>query len=245
MNSCHSTKELLNMLEERNIQSDISGYISNMLRKHFGKGPTSVYVTFKRPYIVIYFRGFLSPMEKILLEQNEWKRVLETRDLLLNALKPQILSELLRITEVECTELYADWNISLHTGIFIGVMEEKAAVDQVKWAKESDRKTIHQKIEKVNEASRRNPCLIESIWLSDRIFLAKRSDILVGIEKALIAEGYAEVLKMAKRPLERNLLAEAGLEKIFQKEILDIFMDWDFDQNVGYIVFILAANPRD
>ncbi|MGH2318026.1 DUF2294 domain-containing protein [Planococcus sp. SE5232] len=232
------------MLEERTIQADISGYMSTLLRKHFGKGPTSVYVTLKRPYIAIHFRGFLSPMEKILLDQNEWKRVLETRDLLLNALKPQILAELLKITELEFTELYTDWNISSQTGIFIGIMDEKVTAQNLKWSKETDRKMIHKKIEKVNEAVERKPGLIESIWLSNRILLVKRVDILVGIEKALIAEGYEEVLKVVKRPLERKLFGQAGLEEILQQQILDIFMDWDFDQDLGYIVFILAPNSR-
>src|SRR5690606_6776586 len=103
---------------------------------------------------------------------------------------------------------------------------------------------IHEKIEKVNEAVERKPGLIESIWLSNRILLVKRVDILVGIEKALIAEGYGELLKVVKRPLERKLFGQAGMEKILQQQILDIFMDWDFDQDLGYIVFILAPNSR-
>lgn len=232
------------MLEEKNVQSDISGYMSTLLRKHFGKGPTSVYVTLKRPYIVIHFRGFLSPMEKILLEQNEWKRVLETRDLLLNALKPQILAELLKITGLEYIELYADWNISSQTGIFIGIMEENATAENSAWPEEIDRAGIHRKIEQVNEAVERKPGSIESVWLSDRVLLVKRVRILVGIEKALIAEGYGEVLKVVKRSLERQLLAQSGLEKALQREILDTFMDWDFTQDAGYIVFILATPSR-
>lgn len=183
-------------------------------------------------------------MEKILLEQNEWKRVLETRDLLLNALKPQILAELLKITELEYIELYADWNISSQTGIFIGIMAENATAENMAWPEEIDRAMIHKKIEKVNEAAERKPGSIESVWLSDRVLLVKRVRILVGIEKALIAEGYDEMLKVVKRPLERKLLAQSGLEKALQREILETFMDWDFIQDVGYIVFILAPPSR-
>lgn len=232
------------MPKERTTQTELGGYISTILRKHFGKGPTSVYVTIQRPYVAIHFRGFISPIEKILLKQNEWKRVLETRDLLIDDLKPQILEEILKVTELEFKELYADWNLPLETGMFLAVMDEAPASHQLGWPKEIDKKLFHKKIEQVNEAAEKKPGFIESFWLSSRTLLMKRSDILVGIEKALIAEGYTEVLKLAKRPLERSLLEQADLESVLQRSITEIFMDWDFDKDVGYVVFLLEPGLR-
>lgn len=232
------------MSEEKTVQSEIAGYISTLLRKNFGKGPTSVYVVVKRPYVVIHFRGFISPVEKTLLAQDEWQRVLEIRDLLMDDLKSQILAELLKITELNFTELYADWNLSLQTGLFIGVMEEDLSAKDSGWTKERDKETFHAGIEQVNEAAERKPGLIESIWLNDRTLLAKRYKILVGIEKALIDQGHSEVLKLAKRPLERRLLDEASLNEVLQKEITEIFMDWNFEEDVGYIVFIFEPGTH-
>lgn len=233
------------MSEEKTIQSELTGYMATLLREHFGKGPTSVYVTIKRPYIVIHFRGFISPTEKILLKQNEWKLILETRDLLLNEMKPRILEELLKITELKFTELYADWNLSLQTGLFLGIMDEKTAAEDLKWPKELDREAFHQRIERANEEVQRKPGSIESVWLNERTVLVKRSEILVGIEKALLAEGYTEVLKLVKRPLERKLLGQAQLEEILQRAIVETFMDWNFDQDVGYVVFIVEPHPSN
>ena len=232
------------MQEERSVQSEVSGYISNLLRQHFGKGPTSVYVTIKRPYVTIHFRGFVSPMEKILLDQDEWKRVLETRDFMFNALKSEILNELLNFTQLEFTELYADWNLVHKTGMFIGVIGKESPRVAYGWPASSQQESFHALIEQVNEQAERKPDLIETFWLSNRTLLVKRSGILVGIERALIENGYMEILKLTKRPLEQQLLNEAPLSKALGREIIETFMDWNFEQDLGYIVFVLKSEMR-
>lgn len=232
------------MHEARPIQSEVSGYISNLLRQHFGKGPASVHVTIKKPYITIHFRGFVSPMEKILLDQEEDRRVLETRNFMFNALKPEILDSLLKITRLEFKELYADWNLPLKSGMFIGVTSEGDAIDPSGWPADTERDIFHKQVERVNEEAARIPDKIETSWMSNRTLLLKRSGILVGIEKALIEEGFSETLKLAKRPLEQKLLKEAPLKHTLQRNIDEIFMDWNFKQDVGYVAFILAAEQR-
>ncbi|SFE48857.1 two-component system, chemotaxis family, CheB/CheR fusion protein [Paenibacillus catalpae] len=49
---------------------EIASHIGRLLREAFGKGPQSIFVNISRPFIVIYLRNFLSPTEKILLQQN-------------------------------------------------------------------------------------------------------------------------------------------------------------------------------
>ncbi|MGO1058201.1 DUF2294 domain-containing protein [Planococcus sp. FY231025] len=233
------------MPKERTVQTEISGFISTLMRQHFDKGPTSVYVTMKRPFITIHFRGFNSPMEKVLLKQDEWKRVLETRDLMMSSLKPLITDELLKITGLEFKHLYADWNLPLETGMIFGVMDEKPTQKDFEWHDEADKQAFYKKIEKVHEEAEKKPGGIESYWLSDRTLIIKRVEILVGIEKALIGEGYTEILKLAKRPLERSLLDQAGLENILHQNIQETFLDWNFDEDLGYIVFVLSPPRSD
>ncbi|RLQ89727.1 Na-translocating system protein MpsC family protein [Planomicrobium sp. Y74] len=227
------------MSKEKTIQSEIGGYISTLLRKHFGKGPTSVFVTVKKPYIVIHFRGFVAPMEAVLLKQKEWKRVLKTRDLLINELKEDIAKNLWRIAEMDIQEFYADWNLELETGLLVGVLKDETDEDNFHWPDHIDKEAFEQKIEDASERAEKKPSSIKSYWLNDRPLLVKRTDILVGIENALIAEGYAEILKLAKRPLERRLLLETQPEKELGRQITEVFLDWNFSEDIGYIVFML------
>lgn len=227
------------MAVEKTVQSEIGGYISTLLRDHFGKGPTSVYVTIRNPFIAIHFRGFSPPMETILLKKNEWKRVLETRDLLIHELQDDIKKNLWRIAKMDLHEFHADWNLEQETGMLIGVMNQEVQEDDFQWPAEIDKKAFEQKVAKASERAEKKPGSINSYWLNERTVFVKRNDILVGIEKELIAEGYSEILKLAKRPLERRLLLESHPEKVLGRNITEVFLDWNFHDDIGYIVLLL------
>lgn len=232
------------MTKEKTVQSEIGGYISTLLRNHFGKGPTSVFVTIKQPFIVIHFRGFIAPMEAVLLKQNEWKRVLETRDLLINELKDDIKESLRRIAKLDVREFYADWNLDKETGLLIGVSDEKVREADFKWPDRINQIDFDEKIAKASEKAEKKPGSLQSFWLNDRTILIKKTKILVGIENALISEGYSEILKLVKRPLERKLLLEAEPEKVLGRNLNEIFLDWNFKEDIGYIVFMLEPVKR-
>jgi uncharacterized protein YbcI len=228
------------MREVKGIQSEISGYISNLLREHFGKGPTSVYVAIKKPFVTIHFRGFISPMEKALLKKDESKRVLEMRDLLVKELQTPILKKLSDVMEMEFQELYFDWNLSNQSGLFIGVAADPPVREDFGRPAWVDEEVLHRKIEEVTRDAQKKPGEVESYWLNDRNLLVKRIDILVEIERALINGGYGEVLRSVKRPLERRLLEQAQLHLPLRQEIHEIFLDWNFNADLGYILLVLA-----
>ncbi|MGK7376765.1 hypothetical protein ACSFXN_02915 [Planococcus sp. 1R117A] len=50
-----------------------------------------------------------------------------------------------------------------------------------------------------------------------------------------------EQLKLAKRPLEYRLVEESELRKILKREVLETFVDWNFNGDKGYMVLILDA----
>lgn len=232
------------MSKERPVQAEIAGYISNLLRSHFGKGPTSVFVTIKKPYIVIHFRGFIAPMEAVLLKQGEWKRVLETRDLLINELKDEIKESLRHIAELDIREFYADWNLEKESGLLIGVSDGSTDEADLDWPAHINQDAFNEKIIKASEKAEKVPGTLQSFWLNDRTILIRKAEILVGIENALISEGYTEILKLVKRPLERKLLLEAKPEEILNSRIAEIFLDWNFKGDVGYIVFLLEHKKK-
>ncbi|KIL51135.1 DUF2294 domain-containing protein [Jeotgalibacillus campisalis] len=223
----------------KTIQQEVSGYISTLLRDHFGKGPKSVYVTLKHPFITIHFRGFIAPMEKVLLQRNEWKRVLEIRDLLVEKLKEDVVEELQKLADLNIEEFYADWNLKHESGLFIGVMKGRAEEKDFEGPPSIDKKAFEQRVRDATEKAQKVPGRVDTYWLSERMILVKRTDILVGIEKALIKEGYSEVLKLAKRPMERSLLEAADLGETLHRNIVEIFLDWDFINDFGYVGLIL------
>lgn len=227
------------MAKERTIQAEIGGYISTVLRKYFGKGPTSVYVTVNRPFITIHFRGFLAPMEHLQLKQKEVQRVLETRDMMMAELKPEIIQGLQEVAALEVKELYADWNLEKETGLIIGVLEEKVDAVAFKGPVDMDEEAFLERIKEASNKAEKVPARTDVYWLSDRTILVRRTEILIRIEKALIKNGFIEELKLAKRPLEHEVLQEVQLETVLNRRISETFLDWNFDADLSYIVFIV------
>lgn len=79
------------------------------------------------------------------------------------------------------------------------------------------------------------PDSFEIYSLNDRTVLIERSGIFIHIEIELIRAGFFEELKLVKRPLERKMLEQLELGQ----NIREVFLDWNFDEDKGYIILIL------
>ena len=227
------------MSKEKTMHTEVGSYISTLLRDHFGKGPTSVFVTVKPPFISIHLRGFLAPTERILLKQQEHRRVLETRDLLMNQLAADIKLDLWKIGELEVEEVYADWNLDDQTGMILAVMADKSGAEEITWDSAIQIESIREEVNEASRKAQKTPESTELYWLNNRTLLIERSGIFVEIEKELIHGGFVEELKLVKRPLERRLLLQTRIEAILKQPILEVFLDWNFISDKGYIVLLL------
>lgn len=227
------------MPKEKTIHTEIGSSISTLMRNHFGKGPTSVYVAIARPFVTIHLRGFMTPTEKVLLKQNEPNRILKIRDLLMNDLIPEIKLNLWKLGELEVKEVYADWNLENETGMLIVELDEETDPSTFKWPAEIDETAFQNELVKASVKAQKEPGKTEVYWLNDRTILARRVEILVAIEKELIKNGFSEELKLAKRPLERKVLAEVQLEAVLKRNIIETFVEWNFDKDKAYSIFIL------
>lgn len=230
------------MIQEKKLQKEVGSYISALLRTYFGKGPTSVHVTINRPFITIHFRGFITPMEKYLLQQNEGQRILETRDMLMDNMRAEVVQQLKEIGKIELKELYSDWNLEKKTGVIIGVIDGEVDKRTLKWPDALDEKDFQKQLIKASILSEKAPEELETYWLDHRTILVRRSHFLLPIEKELIKNGHVEELKRAKWQLEQKVLSETKFEPILEKAIVETFIDWDFENDLGYIVFILRPN---
>ncbi|MBT2569959.1 Na-translocating system protein MpsC family protein [Planococcus sp. ISL-110] len=228
------------MSNEKTIHTKVGSYISTLLRDHFGKGPTSVFVTVKPPFISIHLRGFLAPTEKILLRQQEYRRVLETRDLLMNQLASDIKLDLWKIGKLEVENVYADWNLDDQTGMILAVMADKSPAEEFEWDSDIEVESVRNEVNEASRKAQKTPESTELYWLNNRTLLIERSGIFVEIEKELIRGGFIEELKLVKRPLERRLLLQTRIEAILKQPIMEVFLDWNFITDKGYIVVLLG-----
>lgn len=232
------------MTKEKTVESTISGFTSTILRSHFGKGPTSVYVNLNKSFVCIQVKGFLSSVETILLNQQEANKVLEVRDLLMQEITEEFKRSFWKETGLDVKEVYADWNLEEKSGMILGVLEE-TDVKEEQWPAEVDKETLHNEIVRLSIKGQKEPGSTEIYWLSDRTLLIKREEIFTLLEKELIKSGFMEALKLAKRPLEYKLFAESKLAEIVKRPLVGIYVDWDFKGDKGYALLALQKNERN
>ncbi|WP_041613351.1 Na-translocating system protein MpsC family protein [Paenibacillus sp. JDR-2] len=229
---------------EKQIQKEIASHIGRLLREAFGKGPQSIFVNISRPFIVIYLRNFLSPTEKILLQQDQVNSVQHTRDLVMKSLMPEIKAYLLLLAGMNIREFYYDWGFHNHSGMLVGIEADDSLEFRLQ-ERYAGKEELHDEIDRISHQIQKKPDETYSYMINDRTLLVVRTGILISIGKELIRLGFEESLKLAERNLEKSYLINSSrFQEIIKSQIADVFVDWDFHEDKSVIVFILNPNPK-
>nr|WP_239565398.1 Na-translocating system protein MpsC family protein [Brevibacillus fulvus] len=220
----------------------MGNFLAKLLRDTFGKGPESIHVSMGHAFIVIYIRNFLSPMERLLIEKDEEQTVHRTRELLMRGISSEIAAYIKIVTGMDVKELYYDWSFQNRTGVIIGISEQPVQNSTTTFADFPGKVQLLQEINRISIRAQKLPEEIYSYQLNPRTLIIVRNGILVSIEKELIRLGYDQILKIAKRLLEKKLLHNnSHFESILSVKVMDIFADWNFERDKSVIVMIL--NP--
>lgn len=231
-------------LDINKTRTELASYIGKLLRDYYGKGPESVYVSINETAITIYLRQFISPMEKALIMQNKEDVVQETRDILMTSLIPEMKATIKIMTGMEIEEFYFDWGMDNFSGIMTGITSDKSSLTHLTEMNFPGKAELHEEINVISNHAEKVPAETLSFQLNERTVVVIRNGILVNIERELIRMGQRELLRLAKRRLEKRLLHNNNrFDSILNSEVIDIFVDWNFDHDRSVIVFIL--NPKN
>ncbi|WP_246944136.1 DUF2294 domain-containing protein [Bacillus pinisoli] len=224
---------------DQELLNSISGYTSKLLRKNFGKGPQSCQSSISGNLLVIYIRGFISPMEEVLINQGQRIEVERARTFVIN----HLLEELKGMIEVsldrEIEGFYHDWNFPNNSGAVIFILNEMerdiSYVDPT-----VDIPQLEKEIARISYLVQKVPDQVKVFPISSTIYLVERIGILVRIEQSLIQKGFEEELRIAKDELEKSYLHRYGkFHEIFNKQVRDIFVAWNLKDDKSMIAFIL------
>jgi len=218
---------------------DISSFTSKLLRKNFGRGPQSCHAFFNHHFLVFYIRGFLSPMESILLEKGNADNIEISRNIVMQ----MILAQLKGVMELEfkqdIVDFYHDWNYPNNTGVIV-VVFENGITPVSSHEQPNQSKALIAEVERISGMVQKVPDRTEVYQVSPKLYIVKRIGILVPIEKALIAKGFQETLLVTKDDLEKTYFHRDGrFEEVFQQPVADIFIDWNLQGDDCIMCFVL------
>ncbi|WP_099361135.1 Na-translocating system protein MpsC family protein [Fredinandcohnia onubensis] len=216
----------------------ISSYTSKLLRNKFGRGPESCFAVTANHFLVLQIRGFISPMEEVLLQENQRIQVDHARDVVIKSILAELKGVFQVTLETEVKTFFHDWNFPNNTGVIIAELE--SPLNQMEKDKAIDFALLESEIDRISKLVQKIPEKTSSFQISPRIFIVKRDGILVPIEKALLKRGFEKELLFTKDNLEKSYLHRHGkYEQIFSQPVADIFVDWDFKEDNSLICFIL------
>lgn len=227
------------MTIEEKEQAEVRKYITTMLNQHFGEVPASVKVLIQLPFVAIHLSGFVLPTEQALLKHSQSKRILETRELLLNGLKPELKAALEEITGQFIEEFYTDWNLENETALLLAVTRQDETMDSAGWPDEGVKEKVLEEVIHASKKTLKEPEWTNIYWLDGYAILIERSGIMMDLEKEFIKKGMIEELRLARRPLEQHLMKSPKLKAILKQEIRELFVDWNFEHDKAYMVLVL------
>ncbi|PAD22635.1 Na-translocating system protein MpsC family protein [Terribacillus saccharophilus] len=228
-------------MEIKDKQNVVAGFTARLLRKHFGKGPEAVFVSFTDDVICIYVRDLLTPVEKVLLENNQFGMVYATRDSLMEKCLPELKEQIKDETGHYFNHFYYDWNMETNGGVIVAIKDHLSD--------ESDypgMQMVNELVAAVTKKTERLPDKVKSVKLNNRTLVIYREGILVNIEKEIVRSGEEEVLRKAKGNLEKQELRKAfdKESQLLQGTALEIFVDWSFESDQSMIVVIIDPNDN-
>ncbi|SEM22177.1 Uncharacterized protein YbcI [Mesobacillus persicus] len=220
---------------------DISSLTSKLLRKNFGRGPESCYAFASNHFLVFYIRGFLSPMESILIKSGSADKVDISRSIVMKSILAQLkgILELEFKQDIEC--FYHDWNYPQNTGMITAMFESELKTDTNHAGESSaDVNRLIDEVDRISILVQKKPEKTKVFQISPKLYIVKRDGILVQIEKALIQKGYDQELIVTKDELEKSYFHRDGrFDEIFQQEVADILIDWNVDKDNSVMCFVL------
>ncbi|SDC06597.1 Uncharacterized protein YbcI [Terribacillus halophilus] len=227
-------------MEIKDKQNVLAGFTARLLRKHFGKGPEAVFVSIAYDIICIYVRDLLTPVEKVLLENEQHAMVYATRDSLMEKCLPELKEQIKEETGHYFKHFYYDWNMETNGGVIVAIKDLLSDGSDY-----PDLQKVNELVGAVTKKTERLPDKVKSVKLNNRTLVIYREGILVNIEKEIVRSGEEEVLRKAKGNLEKQELREAfdKESQLLQGTAQEIFVDWSFEKDQSVIVVII--NPND
>lgn len=219
----------------------ISSYASKLLRQKFGRGPESCFASAGGRFLVITIRGFLSPMEEVLLQHDKEDSVDRTRSIIVSALLPELRGIISLSLGVEVDMFYHDWNYKNNAGVIVAVFEQELPfVGTAPVAQAMDVGAFTEEVSRISGYVQKVPDGIEIQQISPKLVVVVRVGILIPIEKALLGRGFERELRLAKDELEKQHFQQSTVfSRLLGGTLDNVFVDWNFLQDESLICFQL------
>lgn len=215
---------------------NIEAAINELFNTSFGANPQDVHVILDNRCLIIRLESFLGKiMENLTTKDDDALR--STSELIMEYLLPDFLKKLKSFSDLEFDSFYYDWDDSNLSGLIIGLIKNnnyKLYEDYY-----PGKEKVHFQISKITYEVEKVPDLTCSFWADENTLVIVREGLLIEIEKSLVELGSKNVLRKAKRVLEKNrIIDDANIPTILNRTPAGIYLDWMFEVDKSVLVYV-------
>ncbi|WP_245954911.1 Na-translocating system protein MpsC family protein [Paenibacillus flagellatus] len=221
----------------------ISSYTGKLLRQKFGRGPEACFAFAGGPFLLIEIGGFVTPMEEALFRQGQSIAVDTVRQAIMTGILEELKGVIQSMLELEVRMMFHDWNFPNNSGLIAAALDRELPTEAPKTPSfEPDYRLVEHEVSRLSALVQKVPEEVRTYRINERFCVVIRRGILVPIEKALIAKGYEQELLNTKDDLEKTYFHRDGtFSDLFRAPVADIFLDWSFPNDLGFICFVLES----
>ena len=220
-----------------------AGEIGKLLQRQFCKGPRATDVVLAPPYLVLYLHDFLAPMERTLLDQQRSDTVHQCRTMAFDHLGTSLQATVQTHLHFVPTEMHMDWNLSQASAMILLVGEVSGAHACPSFNTTADRPA--------DTSSTTSMGLHPSTgawaswgWMNERLFLAKRENVVTPFEEAMIAEHDPRFVERQRAQADKQGIHGERLTHTFQRPLQEVFVTGSLEAAHSYTLLCFGAPSR-
>ncbi len=233
----HEMKNINTPYQEDLLQ--LSSNLSKLLKRRFGKGPESCFVTLNSNRLAVYLRNYITPAEEVLIENKNVHLAKRFRSAVMDHVFLEFAPEASSILQITLDTFNHDWDYETNTGILL--LEGKNSNKWVGSAFETSLKeSLFEEIIRISAEVHKVPQSIEMIKLNQNIVAVESKGIMLQIENILVEKGHLDLLQEQTIEIKNIYLNQKSVfTKIFGRKVESIFISWDYKNDRSYIFFCL------
>ncbi len=217
----------------------LSSTLSKILKRRFGKGPETCFVTLHSSRLVVFIRKYITPAEEVLLKNNNVNLVYKFRSAVMEEVVDEFVKEVKGTIGIAFDCYFEDWNFNRNTGMMI--LENSQSRN---WIGATIQPSLKEKLLRgialVSNEVYKVPTSIEVIKINQNLYAAECLDTMLQIEKVLYEKGHLDILQERSHGIKKCYFQQKEIfDQIFGTSVEDLFLFWDFRDNRSYIFFYL------
>jgi len=217
----------------------LSSTFSKLLKRSFGKGPESCFVSSHDSRLIIVIRHFLTPPEEVLLQKQKIGLIDRFRSAVMDVVVDEFTEEVSRVFGDSYPSYYADWDYTTNSAlILLEGQGKKPWLDYRSYTRFQE--LLSEEISKLSAGLQKRPSMIDVVKVHQNLVVTVCEGVLMPFEKVMYEQKHYALLSERSREIKQGFVAKLNeFEHVFGRKIANLYLTWDYKNDKSHMFFSL------